>query len=198
MPKSALRYNVGAVMVHGKSELLLAKYITTNLHLPIKIIARDNGRSSIQINGLKGFLENNPYNDLKTFAKEYNVEYDRKNKRLNNFKLFIIMDTDDCNDNMKECYISGRLFKGHPLEDYIVPIFNTPNLEEVMEKAKIITKKSCAAGKGTYYSRIFPINTKPLSYDTIKQVKTFADKVKGIRDTNILEFVDYCIEQIPS
>lgn len=198
MPKSALRYSVGAVIVHGKSELLLVKYITTNLHLPIKIIARDNGRSSIQINGLKAFLDKNPYNDLKAFAKEYNVEYDRKNKRLKNFKIFVIMDTDDCNDAIKESYISGRLFKGHPLEEYIVPVFNTPNLEEVMKKANIITKQYHIASKGTYYSRIFPINTQPLSHDTINQVKTFADKVKGIRDTNILEFIDYCIEKIPA
>ncbi len=28
------------------------KYIYTNLHLPVKIIAKDKGRGSIQINGL--------------------------------------------------------------------------------------------------------------------------------------------------
>ena len=103
-----------------------------------------------------------------------------------------------CTEDMKEKYTSGQLFKGHILEDYIVPIFNIPNLEGIMVKANIMTKRIRGSEKGTYYSKIFPINTEPLSHNTIDQVVKFAWKLKGIRETNILEFVEYCIEQIPN
>ena len=95
MPHNALNYTKCAVIVHGKSEFVLVKYIYTNLHLPVKIIAKDKGRGSIQINGLSEYLRKKQFRTLKEFANEYSVEYDRKTKGLKNFKLFIIMDTDD-------------------------------------------------------------------------------------------------------
>lgn len=56
LPHNALNYTKCAVIVHGKSEFVLVKYIYTNLHLPVKIIAKDKGRGSIQINGLSEYL----------------------------------------------------------------------------------------------------------------------------------------------
>jgi hypothetical protein len=184
-------------MVHGKSEFALVKYIYTNLHLPVKIISKDKGRGSIQINGLTDILNKKQFRSLKEFANEYTIEYDRKMKKLINFKLFIIMDTDDCTDATKEKYISGALFEGLPLKEYIVPIYNISNLEDVMIKAGIMFKRIPDAQKGTYYSKIFPINTDPVSVDTVNQVRTFAAKIKGIRETNMLSFIEYCFQQMP-
>lgn len=56
MSHDTLNYTRCAVIVHGKSEFALVKYIYTNLHLPVKIIAKDKGRGSIQINGLPEYL----------------------------------------------------------------------------------------------------------------------------------------------
>ena len=39
----------GIVIAHGKSELLLAEHIKSNVHLPIEIYAESNGKTSIQI-----------------------------------------------------------------------------------------------------------------------------------------------------
>ena len=103
------QYKKAAVIVHGKSERFLASYIYTNLHLPVRIIDSNKGKSSIQINGLQKILSSKPYNSLKSFAESYSVEYDKRNKILKNFKLFIIMDTDDCSDKAREDYISGRM-----------------------------------------------------------------------------------------
>lgn len=50
------------------------------------------------------------------------------------------MDTDDCDENTKSKYISGELFEGHPLKEYIVPVYNVSNLEDVMIKAGIMVK----------------------------------------------------------
>lgn len=196
MSHNSLNYTRCAVIVHGKSEYSLVRYIYTNLHLPVKVIAKDKGKSSIQINGLKNMLSKKPFKSLKEMANEYAIEYDKKSKSLKNFKLFIIMDTDDCDDDTKRKYISGELFKGHPLEDYIVPIYNNSNLEDVMLKAGIMVKRIEDSQKGTYYSRIFPINTDPISADTLNQVRLFASKLNGIKETNMLCFIEYCFGQI--
>lgn len=197
MPQGTLNYTRGAVIVHGKSEFALVKYIYTNLHLPVKIISKDKGRGSIQINGLSDYLNKKQFRTLKEFANEYSVEYDKKTKSLINFKLFIIMDTDDCDEIAKSKYISGELFEGHPLKEYIVPIYNVSNLEDVMIKAGIMVKRVSDAQKGSFYTKIFPINTEPLSIDTVNQVRIFAKKIKGIKETNMLAFVEYCFQQMP-
>ena len=198
MPFDTLKYTKCAVIVHGKSEMHLVQFIYTNLHLPVKIISKNKGRESIQINGLRDFLNKRYFRTLSTFANEYSVEYDKKTKKLKNFKLFIIMDTDDCSEKVREEYISGELFRGHPLQEYIVPIYNIRNLEDVMIKADIMTKRIPDSQKGTYYSKIFPINTEPVSMDTLFQIRTFASKIKGLQQTNLLDFIEYCFEQIPN
>lgn len=197
MPHNALNYTKCVVVVHGKSEYALVKYIYTNLHLPVKVIAKDKGRGSIQINGLLDHLGKKQFKTLKDFSDEYSVEYDRKTKSLRNFKLFIIMDTDDCDEATKSKYISGELFEGHPLKEYIIPIYNVSNLEDVMLKAGIMVERISDAQKGSYYTKVFPINTRPLSEDTISQVRTFAKKIEGIKETNMLTFIEYCFQQMP-
>ena len=185
------QYKKAAVMVHGKSERYLASYIYTNLHLPVVIIDKNKGRNSIQINALKNILSSKPYNNLKSFADEYSVEYDRKEKALKNFKLFIIMDTDDCSEKTREDYISGKLFENSCLKEYIVPIFNSPNLEEVMIKSGIMTKKIQDSQKGNYYSKIFPINQDPFSNDTLDQIRLFLKRLENVKETNLQAYIYY-------
>ena len=190
------QYKKAAVMVHGKSERYLASYIYTNLHLPVVIIDKNNGRNSIQINALKNILSSKPYNNLKSFSDEYSVEYDRKEKALKNFKLFIIMDTDDCSEKTREDYISGKLFENSCLKEYIVPIFNSPNLEEVMIKSGIMTKKIQDSQKGSYYSKIFPINQDPFSNDTLDQIRLFLKRLENVKESNLQEYIYYCLSLI--
>ena len=59
-----------------------------------------------------------------------------------NFKLFIIMDTDDCSQPNRIAYEDGSLFSRHILAPYIIPIYNNPNLEATLSNAGIIPKKS--------------------------------------------------------
>ena len=106
------------------------------------------------------------------------------------------MDTDDCDEIAKSKYISGELFEEHPLKEYIVPVYNISNLEDVMIRAGIMVKRIPDAQKGSYYTKIFPINTGPLSVDTVNQVRIFAKKIEGIKETNMLAFVEYCFQQM--
>ena len=185
-------YTKSLVVVHGKSEYDLVRYIYTNLHLNIKIIAKDKGRESIQINGLKTLFAKGSFLSLSKFSKEYGIEYDKKNKVLKDFKLFVIMDTDECSQETKNKYISGELFEFSVLKYYIIPIYNIENLEDVMIKAGIMTKRIPISQKGSFYSKVFPVNTEPKSLDTINQVTGFYNKIKNLKETNLKVFVEYC------
>ena len=65
-----------------------------------------------------------------------------------------------------------------------------------MLKAGIMVKRIENAQKGSYYSKIFPINTDLLSINTMNQVMAFAEKIKGIKETNMLKFVEYCFKEM--
>ena len=192
---SKVNYIKGVVVCHGKSEVCLVRYIYTNLHLPIKPYAKNNGKNSIQITSLKTLLSTPPFNTINNFLSEYEIKTSGKgkNRSLCDFRLFLIMDTDDCTEQQREDYISKELFKGHWLYDYIVPIYNIPKLEQVLSKADIMSKKIQTNEKGEYYEKIFPINDKPLSNDTLNEVNTFNAKVRTVKTTNLECFVDYCL-----
>ena len=77
-----------------------------------------------------------------------------------------------------------------------MPIYNSPNLEEVMIKAGIMTKRISDSQKGSYYSKVFPINQEPFSNDTLKQIQSLSNKLQGVKETNLLEYIDYCLSLI--
>ena len=148
---------------------------------------------------MKNILNKRPFNDLKTFSDEYGIEYDKKTKKLKNFKLFIIMDIDDCSREVKEKYKFGELFEGHILKDYIVPIYNDPDIDAVFINADIISKKVFEAHKhkkGSYYKKIFSNYNKSSNYDASKEIKSYKQKISGVRGTNMIEFIDYCLKNV--
>lgn len=106
-------YVNGVVICHGKSEWLMSKHISSNLHLNVKSYAKDKGKHSIQITSLKTLLTTKPFNKQSAFVAEYPVEEvgKGKNKKLANFQLFIIMDTDDCTEQQKKTIPPRRCLK---------------------------------------------------------------------------------------
>lgn len=174
------KYKKCVVIVHGKSELCLVNHIYTNLHLPVAVYAKDKGKSSIQINGLPALLKRRPFSSLPYFAEEFSVEYDRKTKTLKNFKLYIVMDTDDCTSDRFEEYKTGTLFSNSALKEYIVPIYNIQNLEDVLTKTELMPRRIPDSEKGKFYSKIFPINNSSVSQNTIDQVHHLLNQLKAI------------------
>lgn len=90
------------------------------------------------------------------------------NKHLKDFRLFAIMDTDDCTAKQKRDYISKDMFKGHWLHEYIVPIYNSEDLEDVIVSTGIMPKKAKKREKGSSYKDYFPVNDRLLFYDTCR------------------------------
>lgn len=54
-------YTKAIVIVHGKSEYDIVKYIKSKLRIPMEPYSRDNGRSSIEISSLKDILNNQDF-----------------------------------------------------------------------------------------------------------------------------------------
>ena len=102
------------------------------------------------------------------------------------------MDTDDCSDEQRKKYINKELFKGHWAYDYIVPIYNSPDLENVMVKAGIKFEKKGDERKKEYI-KIFPTDKKYLKNESI-ELDSFAKNLTKVNETNMENFIEYCIQ----
>ena len=175
-------------IVHGKSELLMCSSLKSNLKIKHEIHAKDKGRNSIQVNSVMNELNSTKFNmSLKKISEKYGIEYDYKNKKLVNFKLFIIMDLDDCTPEKAKQFKDKSMFNEHPLYDYIEPIYNAPNLEKTMQDIGIdIDENEKIKG----YMRIFPTNKGDLD---IHMAEQFADKLKSCKNSNLYLYFEYCV-----
>jgi len=138
MAGKTLYYCKGLVICHGLSEKIIADKVKSLLRIPLEVYSRDNGKHSIQINGLPAlFNSDRTFKSRSDFVKIYdNIEYDKKT--LKNFRIFPVMDTDDADDGSIENYVSNNFLGDHWLRDYIHPIYNTLSLDHVLADASVI------------------------------------------------------------
>jgi len=176
----------------------MCDHIKQNLHLPIHIESNKKGRNSIQISSIMNTLNNTIYKDFSSFYHNFGDKLEENTynkKRLPHyFRIFIIMDTDDCKtDEQRVNYINKEMFKGHWAYEYIVPIFNTPELETVLTKADIAFKKLKDERKKEYI-KIFPTKTKykQQNKDPI-EIAEFMKKLSKNKNTNMELFIKYCL-----
>lgn len=175
-------------IVHGKSEFNICSSIKSNLRLKHEIIAREKGKSSIQVNSIMDILNDRRFCSYNNFVRTFD-DIETKSRKLVGFSLFIIMDVDDCTEDQKKRYISKEMFSGHWLYDYIVPIFNDPNLESTMKEASIDVKQK------KDYIIIFPTNHGDLD---MVIAKDFLDKLKKCKCSNLWQYVSHCLSIVES
>lgn len=190
---SCPNYLSAIVVVHGESEGIIAKHIKSSLRLNMQI---HKGTTSIQINGLLKEL-NKYFKDINQLSQTPQYSLDIKDDTIKNFKLFTLMDTDDCTEETKNKYIDGSLFSKYALKDYIVPIYFDPDLEHVLFNSNLIPKIYNDSEKVREYGKLFPVSSVPigqaqLPMDNMK--KTFSQLEKN-KKTNLELFIEYCIEQ---
>ncbi|MCZ9920364.1 hypothetical protein [Brachyspira hyodysenteriae] len=188
-------YLKALVICHGGSEKDICDVIKAELKLNIRIISRDNGGTSIQITSLYDELEKHKLDNYDDFIKEYGnlIDYEN-NKIINNFKIFIIMDTDDCTPEQKSEFINKNMFKDKNLRKYIVPIYNDKKLEDVFYKVKLIDirKKTSKEIKREYKK----LMTKWMQNEA-KQ-KEFYEKLLKVKNiSNMHEFIKFCLDNRP-
>ena len=184
-------YCKGIIIVHGKSERLLAEYIKSNLHLPIEIYAESNGKTSIQIDSLMTVLGNNIFKNKRVFNQKYVVEEEKG--ILKNFSVMPIMDLDDTSEEKKKKYLSGEMFKNHWLNPYIVPIWNKENLDEVLLDLGLIDKLPNNKENGKVYRGLFP---KTIGKSDKQQVEDLMNTFKKSNKTNMQVFIKKCLDSL--
>ncbi|CCZ89080.1 putative uncharacterized protein [Coprobacillus sp. CAG:605] len=189
-----LNYTKAIVIVHGKSEKQICQHVKSKLRLKMEIVSNNNGESSIQITSVKQTLNNTIFKSYNSFIKKYeDVKLSSNNKSLDeDFKIFIILDTDDCTENQKSAFINKKMFKSHWAYDHIVPIYDSPNLEEVLKKANVPFTKTGDKRKKEYV-KLFPTDPKYEKSDEI-QIQELCDNLKKQTNTNLNEFLDFCLK----
>lgn len=192
--RRSLNYTKALVIVHGKSELYFFEHIRSSLRLPIKSHSNHKGNSSIQINGLIEILSKKPFSNTQQLAEKYSIEYNSKTHKLKNFRLFIIMDTDDCSDDTRKKYIESTMFANLPLSQYITPIYNISNLEDVLIRTSIMPERIRDEEKGDYYLKIFPTIRNRKHEEAINGIKLLRDELANAGNTNLHTFIDYCFQ----
>lgn len=185
-------YTCAIVVVHGKSEEIIAKHVIACLKLPVYIHKR---KTSIQINGLVHELETN-FKSVLSLSKKERIQINvSKGKILNDFKIFPLMDTDDCTEKTKESYIDGTLFNNYALKDYVVPIYAISDMEEALYECKIIPKKFKDDEKVAGYKKVFDIPKPPYIESKVEELKKISKILEKSKRTNLESFFNYCIEQ---
>ena len=189
-----LNYTKALVIVHGKSEKQICQHIKNKLRLKIEIYSDKNGEKAIQITSLKNTLNNKIFKSYRNFINTFeDIELTDNNKSINNnFKIFIIMDTDDCSEDEKRKFINKEMFKGHWAYDYIVPIYNIPELETVLTEAKVPFTKT-GIKKKKEYIKLFPTDPKYNKTDEV-QIKELLNALKKQKNTNLNDFLDFCLK----
>ncbi len=189
-----LKYTKAVVIVHGKSEKQICQYIKSKLRLKIEIYSDKNGEKAIQITSLKNTLNNKIFKSFRNFINVYeDIELIDNKTISDDFKIFIIMDTDDCTDKEKNDFMNGNMFKNHWAYKYIVPIYNIPNLEPVLVNANIPFQKKGEKRKKEYI-KIFPTDLKYEKSDSV-QIEELYNLLKKQKDTNLDIFLKFCLDQ---
>lgn len=184
-------YCKGIIITHGKSELLLAEHIKSNLHLPIEIYSLKNGKTSIQIDSLMTILGNNDFKNKSKLKQKYIIE--ENNKKFINFFIMPIMDLDDTTEEKIEKYKNGEMFKSHWLSPYIIPIWNDINLDHVLYDLKLISKLPNDKEKGKVYEELFPKN---IGQADLEQVNKLLKYFESTEKTNMNIFIEKCLESL--
>ena len=118
-------YCKGIIIAHGKSELLLAEHIKSNLHLPIEIYSLKNGKTSIQIDSLMTILGNNDFKNKSKLKQKYILKKDISNQELYydysiaykiyNYLIEIYSGINDEMNEMNELYKDERMQKNEEI-----------------------------------------------------------------------------------
>lgn len=171
------------ILCHGKTEMLFVNHIKSGLRINAKIVAEKNGKNSIQITSLMKFLNRYPFNNEKSFKSHYNIT------DMKGFKIFPIMDCDDCKPAEKNNYINKSMFSKHWVHKYIHPIHNIENLEDVFSRTNLemYSKKNDVV-------KVFPIDKNLSKEDSILKVQ---DELKKTKNSNLNELIDFMYKNKP-
>jgi len=103
------------------------------------------------------------------------------------------MDTDDCTEQQAKDFKDKSMFKGEWFYPYIVPIFDSPDLDSILKTCGLLPKRKIKDDeKVKIYSQVFPIDKSYKKTDAV-QLQELVDMLSNINETNLEQFVEYCL-----
>jgi len=170
---------------HGQSENILVSWVGNRLNMGIEQHSNNKGRNAIRIEMLPELFARAWFKDEASLHRKFtNLEYFPKAlEKMPGLAIFPIMDTEN-ETHPDRSYMTGAMFDGNHFREQIHPIYNIPNLDAVIEKA----------GLGTVSK------DKPSSYSNMLddlEVQDMYDALKGRNDTNLQDFLQYCLKTRP-
>lgn len=184
-------YLVCSIICHGECEVVFASFLRALTHLSIDILARDKGKSSIQITSLRKFLSANCYSSPRRYQNVCNrgiINF--KKNEIFNFKAFSIMDLDEKelnNNDLIKSYKSKVLIKGLYFYNYFAPLFNNKNFDEVLKKRGVSFKG---------YDRKVEVYERLFTQEKFKNIDDLINFFKLYDDNNIYILLEYLKEYI--
>ena len=179
------------VIAHGRSEMIMAKAVMKVLRLQITVFNPYDGRQDVAIGNILDVMDKNGFRDERTIHKKFpDLNYEmRGNPHIPGLKIFPIMDIDSYG-RMKRAYETGNMFKEYPFRNRIYPIFNDPNLDDVLKELgyKVDTNGS---NKVTSYHSIFDNMDDEGLFELSSSMKEHPDM------TNLPIFFETCLRTIP-
>ncbi|BDZ31775.1 hypothetical protein RA086_11140 [Lactiplantibacillus sp. WILCCON 0030] len=183
------------IIVHGQSEYALMKAIKSKLRLNIEVVARDKGRSSIQITALPGYFKNREFKNVRALTNHFpTIRYQKH--QLIGCRIFTIMDVDDCEDvSVRQNYIEGHIsgLGRHELQPYITPIYCLENFEDVLQDIgfEFVAKTNREKHQ---YIQVFGANGVIADVAAVEKLMT---EMAQSKKTNLDVLLKYCLEQRP-
>lgn len=173
------------VVAHGRSEVELVLWMMSRLHMSIVIDSKNNGREAIRIENLSDWFSQKHYTNERELHRRFvELEYFPKtNNPMPRLVIFVMMDTE--NDLSSRAFITGDVFKSHPLKDRIVPIYCHPNMDTIFGR---LGKGDISANKINSYRNIL---------DELEPRELY-ELLKCDKDTNMGVFIRYCLDTRPN
>ena len=169
----------------------MAKALMKALRMQITVFNPYQGEQDVSIGNILDVMGSNGFSDDRSLHKKFpNLEYKRNaHPPMADLKIFPILDI-DAYDREKKAYVTGNMFSNSSFSSRITPIFNDPNLDEVMASLKYDINTSCGR-KATSYHEIFDCMDSEGFFN-------LSDRMKEIPEmTNLPLFFETCMSCRP-
>lgn len=173
------------IIPHGATEDRLAKWVAESLRTRVVVHRQYDVERTVSMKSIGAILEGRPFDTDMALHKAYpELDYASGRRKLVGLTLIPILDVD--RDRLSfASYKSGDLFSRIPLgRGCVLPIYNDPNLEEVLWKA----------GYGRVEHDLLSFTEFLDSID----INDFEERMARCPDTNMEEFIRRLKKHVPS
>lgn len=179
MSNTSLTYIKALIITSDETISRISRYILTKTRCPIKIEACSN------------VFDMNLLDDIITKSKD---KFIKKYLVRSDFKIFVHADISNITQDNLTRFTNKNLFKNTWAYDYIIPIYNLNSLSDIFDETNIPYTIKTSKTLRKSYLKVFPLNTQDINILNVEEIKLFNSLLRKSKNTNISQFIEYCIE----